>query len=96
MLDKMKQLWEMKQQADRIKRELDAVTVECTEVPGVKVKVSGAQKFHSIEVDERYFTEGNKGKLEQDLLNSMNAAIRKSQEVAAKKMKDVLPGFPQM
>ena len=32
MFDKMKELMEMKKQADRIKRELDASTVEVNEV----------------------------------------------------------------
>ena len=34
MLDKMKQLMEMKRQADQIKRELESVTVDVQEVRG--------------------------------------------------------------
>ena len=94
MLDKMKQLMEMKRQADLIKRELDAVTVDVQEVRGIKISVNGSQNFKSIEIDETLLTASNKARLQADLLRSLNAAIGKSQGVAAQKMKSVLPGFP--
>lgn len=94
MLDKMKQLMEMKRQADLIKRELDAVTVDVQEVRGIKISVNGSQNFKSIEIDETLLTASNKARLQADLLRSVNAAIGKSQGVAAQKMKSVLPGFP--
>lgn len=76
MFDKMKDLMEMKKQADRIKKELDTTMVEVNAV------------------DEALLREGNKQQLEADLLHSVNAAIRKSQEIATQKMKAVMPGFP--
>lgn len=94
MLDKMRQLMEMKRQADQIKRDLDAVTVAIEEVRGIKITISGSQNFKSLEIDERYLNTGNKERLEADLLRSLNAAIGKSQAVAAQKMKSVLPGLP--
>ena len=93
MFDKMKDLMEMKKQADRIKKELDASTVEVNEVRGVKIVVSGSQNFRSLEIDETLVNAGDKGKLEADLLRSVNAAIRQSQSLAAQKMKAVMPGF---
>ena len=93
MFDKMKELMEMKKQADRIKSELDVSTVEVNEVRGVKIIISGSQDFRSLEIDEDLVSVGNKKKLEADLLRSVNAAIRQSQNLAAQKMKAVLPGF---
>ncbi len=94
MFDKMKQLMEMKQQAERIKRELEAASVEVNETPGIKVVITGAQQFRSVDIDEKLVAPGNKQRLEADLLRSLNAAVKKSQAVAAQKMKDVMPGFP--
>ncbi len=96
MFDKMKGLMEMKKQADRIKRELDASTVEVNEVKGVRIVVSGSQNFQSLEIDETLVNRGDKERLENDLLRSVNAAIRQSQSLAAQKMKAVMPGLPGM
>lgn len=94
MLDKMKQLMEMKRQADQIKRELDACVVNVQEVRGIQIAISGSQNFRSIEIDESLLNAGNRTRLQADLLRSLNAAIGKSQGVAAQKMKSVLPGLP--
>ena len=96
MFDKMKELMEMKKQADRIKRELDASIVEVNEVKGVKIVVNGSQNFQSLEIDETLVNAGEKGRLEKDLLRSVNAAIRQSQSLAAQKMKAVMPGLSGM
>ena len=93
MFDKMKQLMEMKKQADVIKRELDAITVEVEEVRGIKIVITGSQNFRSLEIDAGLLTADNKGRLEADLLRSVNMSIKKSQGVAAKKMASVMPGF---
>ena len=90
----MKQLIEMKRQADQIKRELESVTVDVQEVRGIKIAINGSQHFKSIEIDEALLTAANKARLQVDLLRSLNAAIGKSQGIAAQKMKSILPGFP--
>ncbi len=94
MLDKIKQLMEVKKQSDQIKRELDAVSVEVCEARGIKITISGSQQFKSIEIDENLVDKDNKARLEGELLRSLNAAIRQSQNLAAQKMKSVMPGFP--
>lgn len=93
MLDKFKQLMEMKKQADKIKKELEAVTVEVSEVNGIKMVLTGVQTFRSVEIDESLLTPANKSRFEADLLRSINAAIKKSQNVAAQKMASVMPGL---
>jgi len=96
MFDKIKNLVEMKKQADQLKKELDASHVEVNEVNGVKIVVNGAQYFQSLEISESLVSAGDKKQLEADLLRSMNAAIKKSQELAAQKMKAVMPGLSGM
>jgi DNA-binding YbaB/EbfC family protein len=93
MFDKMKQLMEMKKQADRIKKELDSATVEANE-GGIKIVMTGSQTVQSVEIDDNLLKAENKNRVEKDLVKSLNSAIRKSQSLAAEKMKAVMPGFP--
>ncbi|MFA5260107.1 MAG: YbaB/EbfC family nucleoid-associated protein [Candidatus Omnitrophota bacterium] len=93
MLDKMKQFMEMKKQADRIKKELDAMCVDVEEVRGIRITVTGSQNFRSIEIDENLLTGGNKAKIESDLTRSVNAAVKKAQNLAAQKMASLMPGM---
>ncbi len=95
MFDKMKQLMEMKQQADRLKKELDALYVESQDVKGIKIVINGSQNVKSVELDFPFLNPEDKGRLEKDLARSVNAAIVKSQHLVAQKMKHMLPGgFP--
>ena len=97
MLDKIKQLMEIKKQADQIKRELDATRIEVNEVRGLKIVVTGAQEFQTVEIDQDLIQADNKKSLEESLLRGINAAVKKSQNVAAEKMKNVaglnIPGL---
>ena len=94
MFDKVKELMEMKKQAERIKKELDSSFVEVNDVRGVKIVINGSQNFQSLEIDGDLIASGNKKKLEVDLLRGLNEAVRKSQSLAAQKMKAVMPGLP--
>jgi len=96
MLDKMKQLMEMKKRADKIKQELDSMIIDVNEVEGINIKINGTQIFDSININEGYLSSQEKDKFEQDLLRCINAAIAKSQQLATEKMKSALPGFPGM
>jgi len=93
MFDKMKQLMDMKKQADRLKKELDAVTLDIAEVKGIKIAITGAQEIRSIEIDEMFLSPANKKRLESDLMRSLNAATKKVQQVAAQKMMAAMPGL---
>ena len=88
MFDQMKQLMEMKRQAERIKRELEALTLEVNAVPGIKIVINGAQDFKSIEIDAGLLDQNKKNAFESNLLRSVNAAVKKSQETAARKMQE--------
>ena len=92
MLDQAKKLWEMKKQADILKKELEATIIEVQETRGIKVVVNGAQMFQSIEIEEGLLNAGNKNRIQMDLLKNMNTAVKRSQQAAANKMKS-MPGF---
>lgn len=95
MFDQMKKLMEMKKQADILKRELDATMIQTEDVAGIKIKINGSQQFQTIEISSEKLHADNKARLESDLLKSLNMAMKKSQEAAALKMKNLLPGgFP--
>lgn len=96
MLGKMKELMEMKKQADRIKKELDQVTAEVNDINGIRIIINGSQDFKYIEIADSLLNSSNKVKLEKDLLKALNSAIKKSQTMAAEKMRSVLPNFPGM
>ena len=92
MLDKVKQMMDLKRQADQLKKELEAIKLEVSEVRGIKIVVNGAQSFQSIEIDEALLSPANKNRVQMDLLRSINTAVKKSQQQAANKMKN-MPGF---
>lgn len=97
MLDKLKQMMEIKKQAEQIKRELENTRLEMSEGRGIKITIDGVQRFHSIEITDDLLNTVNKEKFEIDLLRSINAAIGKSQAAAAQKMKEItglnIPGL---
>ena len=92
MFDKVKQMMELKKQADKLKKELEATIIEVSDVRGIKVVVNGAQIFQSVAIDEGMLTAANKNRIQMDLLRSLNAAVKKSQQAAANKMRNT-PGL---
>jgi DNA-binding protein YbaB len=91
MLDKMKQLWEMKSKMDAIKKELDSLLL-ASEDSLVKVSITGSQEIKGVELKCDLATV-NKAKLEAALAETFNRAIKESQKAAAQKM-SALGGIP--
>ncbi len=92
MLDQVKKVMEMKKQADILKKEMEATIIEVQETRGIKVVINGAQIFQSIDIEEGLLNAGNKNRVQMDLLKNMNTAVKRSQQAAANKMKN-MPGF---
>src|SRR3972149_9707579 len=83
MFDKLQQLKEVKKMRDeamQIQRTLDSETLE-VEKRGVKIKLTLAQRFISIEAN---------GKSEEDIIEAVNEAVKESQKRAAKKMQGMV------
>jgi DNA-binding protein YbaB len=84
MFDKMKQLYELKKQADQMKKDLEAEIIE-VEHGDVKVKVNAAQKV----LDLSFPHDINPDKLR----DAINKANEEAQKVAAKKMQGMMGGM---
>ncbi len=97
MFDKVKGLMEMRKKLEEIKKELDKTYFDI-ESPGglVKITMNGSQEVQAAALSGAYL-EAPKDKLEKDIKDSLNRAIKRSQEIAAQKMKEAtgltLPGI---
>ena len=81
MFDKLKQMYELKKQADAMKKELESEVIE-VEHGDVKVKVNGAQKILNLEFPQ----DSDPSKVK----DAINKAMDEAQKVAAKKMQGSL------
>ena len=89
MFDKFKQLGElnkMRAQAVKIQKELKKEEIEVVE-NGVRVVVTGDQKIKILEID---------GMADNRVPEVINKAIKKSQQVAAKKLQEMSGGLTGM
>jgi DNA-binding protein YbaB len=77
------ELKKMREQAMQIQKELQAEEIEI-EKHGVTVIITGDQKLKSI---------NSNGKDDNDIRDAVNDAIKKSQEVAAKKLQSMTGGL---
>lgn len=91
MFDQAKDLYKLQKQAKQIKDELANIHIESTE-GGVKTVINGEQNVVSVAIDQAHYN-GDTAQLEKDLVVSMNKAIKKSQTIAADKMKDIMGGM---
>lgn len=74
---------QMRQQAQQIQKELAAEKIEVNR-DGVRIVITGDQKIESVEVN---------GVADENLKNVFEEAIRKSQEVAARKLQGMAGGL---
>lgn len=77
MFDKAKQLYDLKRQADQLKRELEAEVLQI-ERKGIKVTINAALHISSLEYPDNTSP--------KDMLEAVNGAVEEAQKVAAKKM----------
>lgn len=70
----------MRDEAMQIQRTLDGEVIEI-EKNGVRIKLTLAQRFISIEVN---------GRSENDIVEAVNEAVKESQKQAAKKMQGMV------
>ncbi len=97
MLDKMKALFEMQKKMQVVKRELENTNFEIQSSDGlVKITMNAAQEVKGIAIKDN-LSETQRPQLENALKDTFNRAIKRSQEIAGQKMKDVtginLPGL---
>jgi len=86
MLNPFKSLGDLKQMRDQAMQIQQALSQEIITIEknGVEVVITGDQKVQSIKVN---------GSLEYNISEAVNEAIKKSQEVAAKKLQEMGGGL---
>lgn len=86
MFDKFKQLGELKKmrdQAMQIQKELAQEMMEINK-NGVRIVISGDQKIQTLETN---------GRSDDDIKEAVNEAVKKAQEVAARKLASMSGGL---
>jgi len=97
MFDKIKGLMEMRKKLEEIKKELDRTNFDIEGSSGmVRITMNGSQAVQDV-VLRQVPAEADKDKLQKELKDVFNRAVKRSQEIAAQKMKDAtginLPGM---
>jgi DNA-binding protein YbaB len=97
MFDKMKALMEMQKKMQELKRQLENTDFEASSADGrVTVNMTAAQQVNSVTISGD-IQAVDKAALESALRDAYNRAIKRSQEIAAQKTKEIaglnLPGL---
>jgi len=90
MFDKAKDLYKMQKQARSIKKKLKKTHIEA-EQEGVTITINGEQEVQTVEISDEAIE--NKKKLQINLEKAFNKAIKKSQQIGAEMMKEVMGDF---
>jgi len=89
-----KKLYELQKQAKRIQNELRDLLIEASSLDGkVTVVFNGEQKIEEIHIDDSLLVTGGAAVLEKGLRDAIAQALKKSQQVASEKMKEVAGGL---
>jgi len=90
MFDKVKDLYKLQKQAKEVKKKLGNLHIEA-EIEGVKVTINGEQEVILVEINDN--APIDKKRLGEAITKCFNKAIKKSQQIAADEMKDVMGGM---
>jgi len=95
MFDKAKDMYKFQKQARQIKKQLKTTHIEAEE-EGIVVTINGEQEVVHISITDDAMQD--KKKLQKNLEKCFNKAIKRSQQVGAELMKDVMGdiNFPGM
>ena len=98
MFSKIKQIQDLKSQANQIKKVLAEETIEGSGAWGkLKMKMDGNQEVKAVEIDDELLKD--KSKLQTAITEATNDAIKKAQKVMAQKMSQMgglnFPGMKQ-
>ncbi len=89
----MGKLQEMKQKAEEIKAQLDAVTLKTEGAGGdIKIEITGNRRILSVEIASA-LQHGDKQELEEQLTVALNKAIEAADKVNEAEMKKAASGM---
>lgn len=78
----------LQQEASKIQNELSNIHIEA-ESDGFVVTIDGQMKAIKVDIEDETLL-GDKARLEKAALEAINKGLKKSQEIAAEKMKGVM------
>ena len=84
----MQELMKLQQEAQKIQDELSNIHIEA-ETDGVVITVDGQMKVVAVAFEDKSII-GNEERLAKAILEATNKGIKKSQEVAAERMRGVM------
>ena len=90
MFDKVKDLYALQKQAKQTKKELKNIHIEA-DVDGVVAIIDGEQEVVSLSFSDEQTK--NPKKLADSLVKALNKGLKKSQQIAAEKMKPIMGGL---
>jgi len=94
MFDRAKKLFELQGKAKKLQNELRGMEFSGIELGGkVKVVVTGEQRVTAIELDDSLLTLAEKNSLIKFITQATNSAIKKAQQSAANKTKEIMGGL---
>ena len=92
-MDQAKDMYKLQKQAKEIKNKLKNIHVEA-EANGVVVTVTGEQNFVDCKIPEALA--GDTVRIGKSVVEAANKAVKKSQEIAAENMKEMMGGMGGM
>mgnify|MGYP001560363585 CR=1 FL=1 len=99
MFDKMKALMDMQKKMQELKRQLDSTVFEVESSDRlIKITMNGSQELKDVKILSGFGTDsGSCSALEAAIKDAFSRALKRSQDIAAEKMKGVtgfsLPGL---
>lgn len=85
-------MYKLQKQAKQIKEELKNLHIE-VDSKGIQVVITAEMEVVSVKIGEEWMETGRKNELEKALLEAINKGMKKAQDVAAQKMRDVMGGL---
>jgi len=92
-VDQAKDMYKLQKQAKELKAKLKNIHVEA-EADGVSIVVTGEQNFIECTISDAIA--GDTKKIGKAVVEAANKAVKKSQEIAAENMKEVMGDFGGM
>ena len=90
----VKQAMEIKSKLDKAQKELSKTTLEKTSKDGgIIVTVNGQQRLLDVKIAPDIINPNDINKLEKTLLNTIQEAMKESQKLANKQMKEITGGI---
>jgi len=94
MFEKLKQMKELRDRAKMIQQRLREIEIRADSANGrVRVTMNGNQEIQRLQIDPDYLRQADRARIEQELAQTINEAMKKSQQAMASSFRE-LGGLP--